>query len=290
MSLSDVIMTIKTALSNLTNDLKHAGVDEGELKAAWIIAHVLGADSHLHIMARPDDTLTDDQWHTAQRLSQRCCHHEPLQYLFENAAFRDCELHVSPAVLIPRPETEQLVQLVLDTTGVWEHPVKHIIDIGTGSGCIAITLALEHPDFTFTGIDLSEAALDVASRNQRHCQTPGIRWLRNDLLTNMPEASCCAVVANLPYVGEREWDALEPQVRLFEPRTALCSGPDGLDCLTRAIGQSKKVLTVPGWIFLEIGDTQRGSVEQLMDRAGFRNIRVHCDWAGKERFISGKNQ
>jgi release factor glutamine methyltransferase len=187
--------------------------------------------------------------------------HEPIQYILGEQEFFSLTLRVTPDVLIPRPETEHLVEALL--ARVPHHAPLRIADIGTGSGAIAVALAHALPHTHVTALDVSKPALAVARQNaERHGVTPRMRVLQSDLLEAVRSETFDAIVSNPPYVATSE--ILEPQVRDFEPHSALFAGPTGLEIYQRLIPQAQEALVPGGWLLLEIGHSQREALIQLL--------------------------
>jgi release factor glutamine methyltransferase len=223
--------------------------------------------------ANPDHRLTPAQQTAYEALILRRLAHEPIQYITGEQEFYGLAVHVTPAVLIPRPETEHLVEAVLAEFKPTESP--HIVDIGTGSGAIAIALAHHLPHAHITATDISAAALEIAAANaKRHNLTNRIRFLESDLLP-VPYRQAAftrearreqyeVLVSNPPYVPTTDRDTLHPQVRDYEPAAALFAGPDGLDIYRRLIPQARSALKPNGMLALEIGHGQRNAVAELL--------------------------
>lgn len=204
---------------------------------------------------------------------------EPVQYVCGRAPFRDLTLDVSPAVLIPRPETEQLVQWVLD-----QAPANGIalLDVGTGSGCIALAFKSARPDMQVTGSEVSEAALEIARLNGEKNQLD-VTFLRSDLVNELPDHSQDIVVANLPYIAEHERDALPEMVRDWEPGLALFSGESGLDAIEELLLEVPRILRPQGQVYLETGENHSNALDLFAKQHGW-SIEHHSDLAGRERF------
>lgn len=213
--------------------------------------------------------------HAVQRLSTG----EPVQYVCGTTPFRHLTLHVSPAVLIPRPETEQLVQWALDL-GI-PHQAR-VLDVGTGSGCIALSLKQERPDLFVEGVDISAEALEVANQNARELELR-VNFRQGDLLSAEPDASWDVVISNPPYIAETERLNLPQMVRDFEPPEALFSGLDGLHHIERLLREASRVLTPQGFVLMETGETQGNAIRTLAEEQGWTH-QHRMDLAGRERF------
>jgi release factor glutamine methyltransferase len=212
------------------------------------------------LIAHPERPVTRDEQAAYQRLLERRLRFEPIQYILGTQEFYGLSLRVTPAVLIPRPETELLVEAVIARV-----PANaRIVDVGTGSGAIAIALANSLPQASVTAIDLSCEALTIARENAAANQT-SIRFLESDLLSAIArEEPCDAIVSNPPYVSSSDAATLHPQVRDHEPAQALFSGPTGLEIYERLIPQAYALLKPGGLLALEIGHGQRDAIAALL--------------------------
>jgi release factor glutamine methyltransferase len=228
--------------------------------AEGLLAQVLGCEQ-MALLTHPERALSEVQCEEFARLLERRLAAEPMQYLTGEQEFFGLRFQVSPDVLIPRPETEHLVEAVLERFA--RDQEARIVDVGTGSGAIAVTLAHTMPRALITAVDLFPAALKVARRNAvRHGVEERVRWVQADLLAGMEAGGFDAVVSNPPYVAEGE--VLEPQVSRYEPHSALYAGPTGLEVYERLIPQAGRVLKDQGWLMMEIGYGQRPAVEELL--------------------------
>jgi release factor glutamine methyltransferase len=224
-----------------------------------------------YLFAHPERELTpDEQIRYESALAERA-RGVPAQYITGHQEFWGMDLIVSPAVLIPRPETEHVIETVMELVQAsdlrQEHPphTMRIVDVGTGSGCIALALATEFPHAEIHATDISPAALEIARANAARNQLgKRIQFHQADLLEGLNLASLDFVVSNPPYVGESEEDQVQLEVRKFEPRTAVFAGPTGLEIITRLIPQARKALRPGGWLILEISGTIAGRVQQLL--------------------------
>jgi release factor glutamine methyltransferase len=230
-----------------------------------LLAHLLGC-SRVALIAHPERPLSPDEAGQFESLIQRRQASEPVQYITGVQEFFGLPFEVLPAVLIPRPETEHLVEALLERFDRQSDP--RILDVGTGSGAIAVALANALPRSQVTAVDLSPAALEVARRNaQRHGVADRVTFLLSDLLAAVGGKEFDAVVSNPPYVAEGE--VLEPQVANYEPHSALYAGKTGLEIYERLIPQAAKVLKPQGWLMLEIGYGQSSALQRLLS-----------DWTG----------
>ena len=252
--------------------------------AGLLLAHVLGCDQTA-LLTHPERLLSAAEWQQFDRLVERRLASEPMQYLTGEQEFFGLSFEVSPAVLIPRPETEHLVEAVLDRFGREEE--VRIVDVGTGSGAIAVSLAHAMPRSRVTAVDLLPAALAVARRNaERHGVIDQLVLLPSDLLAEVGGTDFDAVVANPPYIATAE--VLEPQVANYEPHSALYAGPTGLEVYERLIPQAAGVLKPRGWLMLEIGYDQSSAVRNLMH--GWAGVTLVNDLQGIPRVVLGQKQ
>jgi release factor glutamine methyltransferase len=233
--------------------------------AELLLGHLLGCD-RAGLAAHPERLLSPSEADQFESFIQRRLASEPLQYITGVQEFFGLPFEVSPAVLIPRPETEHLVEAALERLN--QKSAVRIVDVGAGSGAIAVALAHALPRSQVTAVDLSPAALEVAHRNaQRHGVAERVTFLLSDLLAAVDGTDFDAVVSNPPYIAEGE--VLEPQVTNYEPHSALYAGPAGLEIYERLIPQAARVLKPQGWLMLEIGYGQRPAVQYLL-----------ADWTG----------
>jgi release factor glutamine methyltransferase len=270
-------MTLREALTSATRQLDASSglCADAARDAALLLRHVL-AISHAAQLTEPERELTTEQQATFDALILRRIANEPIQYITGEQEFYGLTLRVTPAVLIPRPETEHLVEAVLAELNLAQ-PLR-ILDVGTGSGAIAIALAFHLPHAQITAVDLSAAALEVAIANTaRHALAGRIRYLKSDLLDAFPpdEAPFAAIVSNPPYVPAADRASLHPQVRDHEPAAALFAGPDGLDIYRRLIPQARAALQPNGLLALEIGHGQSEAIASLL--SGWKELRFLDD-------------
>jgi release factor glutamine methyltransferase len=238
--------------------------------AEVLLAHVLGCDQAA-LLTYPERPLSQPELARYESFLTRRQASEPMQYITGAQEFFGLLFEVTPDVLIPRPETEHLVEALLERVGRQANaripnlriPNLRILDVGTGSGAIAVALAHALPHSHVTAVDLSPAALQVARRNaERHGVSDRVSFLHSDLLEAVDSADFDAVVSNPPYVADAE--VLEPQVSDYEPRSALYAGPTGLEVYKRLIPQARKVLKPEGWLLLEVGYGQSPALLRLL--------------------------
>jgi release factor glutamine methyltransferase len=257
------------------------------MNAELLIMFTLDCD-RAYLYAHPERELTFNEMRRYDEALARRATGVPAQYITGHQEFWGLDLIVSPAVLIPRPETEHLLEAVLELAKpkIVERraspPVRRIVDVGTGSGAIALALAKELPTAEIHATDISSEALEVARANAaRHELTSRIKFHRADLLDGFSPASFDIVVSNPPYVGESEEDSVQLEVRKFEPRNAVFAGPTGVEVIGRLIPQARDVLTPGGWLVFEISGTIAERARGLL--SGWAEIEIRNDLQGIAR-------
>ena len=267
------------------------GLDSPRLAAEMLLSHVLGVE-RLKLFMDPDRPTSELERATFRDLVERAARHEPVDYLVGQSPFFSMQFEVTPAVLIPRPSTETLVEHVMQhsrRTPGFRQP--HIVDVCTGSGAIAVALAKHMTDASLTATDLSTDALAVARRNAaRHKVADRIHFLEGDLLTPLSGKRFHYLVSNPPYISDAEWDQVAPNVRDHEPHTALRGGADGLKYIRPLIAGCRQHLTAPGQLVLEIAASQRDAVLKLAAAAGLRHGHVLPDHEGLPRMLVADNE
>lgn len=278
-------MNIQEALAFGRRQLTHS--TDPTLDARLLLEFVLGK-SHPYLVAHGDHPLTAAQEKKYRRLMDRAAQQEPIPYLTGQAYFFGRKFTVTPAVLIPRPETEQLVERALRSSN--GRTQLNIVDVGTGSGCIAVTLALELPNARIEATDISEPALAVARQNaELHSVTGRIQFHQGNLLEPVsfqPDM----IIANLPYVSDTEWTGLSLGIKSYEPATALKGGPSGLELINELLIQAKEKLSPDSAIFLETGWKQGQTAKQLAQSLfPTAQVSLLADYSGNDRIISIAN-
>jgi release factor glutamine methyltransferase len=269
----------REALTASTEALRAAGVGEPRLDAELLLAEATGRD-RADLIANPEAEIPPPAARRFGEMVRRRLRREPVAYILGRRGFRHLELAVDSRVLIPRPETELLVELAL------ELQPRRLLDLGTGSGAIALAIAAELPGCEVVATDTSARALEVASANAERLGLAD----RVELIEAMLPADLAGfdlVLANLPYVPETEWRGLEPEVTEWEPREALLAGPDGLDVLRAAIPAAAGVAPV---VALEVGVGQARAVSDLLIEAGFGAVEIRPDLAGISRVVVGRQE
>jgi release factor glutamine methyltransferase len=268
--------------------LQASGPAAARREAEWLLAGLLGV-GRFDIYLEPARELSTDEARRYLALLRRRAAGEPLQHLLGFEEFHGLRLAVSPAVLIPRPETEGLVEWAIEMLG--ERADGVVADVGTGSGAIACALAARVPGLRVLALDCSPAALAVAADNVRaHGLADRVHLAVGDLLVPLSERDVRVdlVVANLPYLPSALIRSLPDEVAAWEPRLALDGGPDGMALLRRLVRGVAGVLGPGGSLLLEIGEEQAGPVASLMAAEGFAGIRSRRDLNGVERYIGGQ--
>lgn len=281
-------ITITTLLREGIKRLQAAGIESAGQEALWILEAVLER-THLQLRLDGERPVSPVQHQRAEDLLRRRAAREPLQYLLGSQEFCGRAFTVTPAVLIPRPETELLVEETARRLVTTPRPL--IADVGTGSGCIAVSLALNLPQAEIYGIDCSRAALQVAHENlMRHGVADRVTLMKGDLLEPLETVSAqgrvTAILSNPPYIPEDELDRLQPEVRRFEPRLALAGGPDGLTIHRRLISGALRYLAPSGILAMEVGaGSAPACVDLVRAQGGYRTIRTIPDQQGIERIV-----
>ena len=274
-------------LRTLARDaLKAAGIDNFEREADWLLAHAFGI-GQAALLSQHERTVLADGAALAWALIKRRAAREPLQYILGTQEFRGLEIVVTPDVLIPRPETELLVEEAVNTL-VGGAPL--VADVGTGSGCIAVAMARESPQATVYAFDISRPALEVARINAaRHGVLPRLRFIQADLILPLkpsPTGIFHMIVSNPPYIPEEELDRLEPEVSRYEPRLALAAGPDGLAYYRRLLESGWLLLKPDGYLILELGVGQADAIGTLAEaNKRLSVLRCRGDRAGIDRVL-----
>jgi release factor glutamine methyltransferase len=314
-------MDVRTTLKNGLAQLRQARVPSFTLAAELLLLHVLGRD-RTWLYAHPEEQLSPTEAALFFELIARRANGEPTQLLTGKQEFWSLEMEVTPDVLIPRPETEHVIEVALDRLAVRELRAGRkqtltgeglqIADIGTGSGCIAIALAKELPGATIYAIDICSAALVIAQRNaNRHSVSDRIHFLESNLIENLPNAGACRskgsnpelhvsplgsrplplfdlIASNPPYIGRREAATLMREVRDHEPEIALYGGEEGYELYAELITQAADYLQQGGILVLELGHNSLLAVQPLLDAPTWTKVAVTNDLAGIPRVIAAE--
>jgi len=286
-------MTVGDAIRLGTERLRAVGVDSPRFDAQLLLMHVLGCRRE-DLAREPERALTSTEAAAFEGVILRRETREPLPYILGVQEFYGRTFQVDPAVLIPRPETELLVEQALRRLANVAKP--RIVDVGVGSGCVAVTLAVERPDAQVVGTDISPAAIAVATSNARALGVDGrVDFLLGDLLTPIASGGgpFHVIVSNPPYVTEQELVGLQAEVRDFEPRLALsgqagASGDVGIALYPLLFAQAYPLLEPGGWVLVEVGAGQASAVVDVAIEAGFVDVEVVDDLAGIGRVVMGR--
>ena len=274
----DTLATLDSVLDEGARRLAAAGIADPRREASVIWAALAGRTPGESLLERRR-VLHAGEGERLDAAFARRAGGEPLAYVTGRAGFRHLDLAVDARVLIPRPETEGLVEGVLARVRCGT-----AVDMGTGSGCIALSLASEGAFQRVVGIDRSAAALEVA-RSNRAAVGVEVSFLRGDLLSSLAAASADAIVSNPPYLSEPEYAALGSSVRDWEPMVALVSGPDGLAATAALLEDSRRVLRPGGWIALEVDCTRAGAAARHALTLGWTDVAVEADLFGRDRYL-----
>ncbi len=287
---SNSLVLLKDTLRSAVDRLAAAGVGSPRMNAELLLMFTLACD-RAYLFAHPERELTtEEEARYEEALTQRA-RGVPAQYITGHQEFWGMDFIVTPAVLIPRPETEHVIETVLHLSngGRASSPGSptRIVDVGTGSGCIAIALAKELPQSEIHATDISPAAIEVAQANAaRHQFETRIRFRQTDLLQDFDPGNFDFVVSNPPYVGESEEDQVQLEVRKFEPRNAVFAGPTGLEVIERLIPQAHAVLKVGGWLIIEISGTIADRVRHLL--TSWKQVHITNDLQGIPRVAAAQ--
>ena len=281
--------SIAQAIVDATQILRRAGVGEARREAASLLAHVIARD-HTFLIAHAEEMLTPSDVRRFREYVERRAAGEPMQYITGHQEFYNLSFEVNPDVLIPRPETELLVEAALHLLkGADESSL--ICDVGTGSGCIIISLLHELSAARGIGLDISASALRVAARNaSRHQVRERLALIASDSLAAIDshEARFEIIVSNPPYVAEDALAGLQREVREHEPRVALTPGGDGLRVIRSLIAEAPRFLQPGGHLVLEIGFDQHAAIEELIDEEIWELLDIHKDLQGIPRTVALK--
>lgn len=289
MTLTDGLLPTRgESLSRATAVLRAAGVEAPHVDAALLLAHSLGVD-RVAILTHPETPLLPDAAARFFELVKRRAGREPLPYLTGRALFLDFSASVNRSVLIPRPETELLVE---ETAARIEPDPRLIVDVGTGSGVVAIGLARRYPMARVIAIDISESALQVARQNVRDLGVEErVQLLHGDLLTALDLSyhhRVSVIVSNPPYIPSGDIPTLQPEVARYEPRVALDGGVDGREIIQRLAAQAADWLAPGGLLAFEVGFGQAAAAKALLRKTGYVNVDTAADLSGIERVVFGR--
>ena len=274
-------MTYREAVEFGTKCLTDAGVPDAALDA-WYLLQMVCRIERSYYYVHGEEDITQDAQKEYEIAVQKRAEHIPLQYIIGEQEFMGLRFKVNSNVLIPRQDTETLVEQVLKIV----KPGMKVLDLCTGSGCVLISVLKNAPELTGMGSDISKTALLVAKENAKLHEVDA-EWVRSDLFDNITE-TFDVIMANPPYIPTGEILSLMPEVRDFEPENALDGGADGLDFYWKIAGQVKDYLNPGGYVYMEIGYDQGEAVSELMRNAGFTEVEVIKDLARNDRVVKGK--
>lgn len=277
--------TAGTLVARGTERLTFAGLETPQREARLLLGHVLEMPAAELILA-PDRRVTLDEKRRFDALIERRAEREPFAYLTGRRDFWSLELEVSPATLIPRPDTETLVETALAVAGPPATPLS-ILDLGTGSGAILLALLAELPRAEGLGVDVSEGALEVARRNALHAGLAGRARFAISSWWSHVRGEFDLIVSNPPYIPTRDIEGLDADVRDYEPRLALDGGPDGLGAYRAILSAPLPRLSPRGAVIVEVGIGQAGAVAAMMRDSGLPHTAVRRDLGGVERVVAG---
>jgi len=282
-------MQLKQALASAVDRLEAADVGSPRLNAEVLMMFVLGVN-RAYLYAHPERELTEEEEARYGEVQAQRATGMPSQYMTGHQEFWGLDFVVTPAVLIPRPETEHLVETVIELAR--ETPRPKIVDVGTGSGCIALALAHELKGAEVYAVDVSVDALEIARPNAARLQLESrVRFVQGDVLAALADVhDFDFVVSNPPYVGFDEADKVQKSVRDFEPRVAVFSGERGLDVIGPLVEQAHEALKPSGWLVMEIGFSMRDAVVNLLSSTSWAEVRVVPDLQGIPRVVAASKR
>ena len=276
-----ITMDLKTALEHAVGVLISRDVASPRLAAEVLLMHALDCD-RVHLIAHPERVLTPDEMNQYHSFVHERANGKPTQYITGHQEFWGLDLLVSEAVLIPRPETEHSVEAALELARA-NPSIKKLVDVGTGSGCIALALAKELPHHEIHATDISEVALAIARENSERLGFERVQLRQCDLLAGVKAGSYDLVVSNPPYVGKDEPEKVQRIVRDWEPEVAVFSGATGLEIYERLIPQAFEALRAGGWLVLEIGYSIEEPIRKLL--SGWSEVEIKPDLQGIPRVV-----
>jgi len=284
--------TIQKLLNWVTEYFMGKGVDAPRLSAELLLSHVLGL-KRIELYTQFDKSVAKPQLDELHGLVKRAGRHEPVAYLTGRTEFYSLELNITSDCMIPRPETELLVQQAIEFLRS-RHGTQFVCDLCTGSGCVAVAIARNFPEARLIATDISAGALDAAAQNvEKHHLTERITLLQGDLfeplVRQLDVEQFDLIVCNPPYVSAAEYEALDENVKDYEPRIALFAGDDGLDVCRRVIEKADQFLRPGAALMLEIGYAQGPAIRGLLEQTGvFADIEVEKDFHDNDRIVRAK--
>jgi len=277
--------TVQRILEWTASFLKQKGVESPRLEAELLLAHARKCP-RIRLYTDFNELLTDNERTVMRELVQRRAKREPLAYIVGTREFYGRSFDVAAGVLIPRPETETLVDICLER--IPKESPREILEVGFGSGCISITIAKQRPLCSVIATDISSAAMEIASRNvEKHGLAGKVTLLAGDTLQPLKDhgRQFDGLVSNPPYIRDDESAGLEPEVAVHEPREALFAGADGLDVVRKIVAQAAAILKPGAFVALELDPAQCGMVVSMLQAAGFETVSVRRDLSGNDRVV-----
>ena len=283
---TDDVWTVQRILQWTTGYLQEKGVESARLEAELLLAHARNCQ-RIQLYASFEDALTDNERSLMRDFVKRRAAHEPLAYITGRKEFYGRDFLVGAGVLVPRPETETLVDVCLER--IPKDGASTVCEIGFGSGCIAITLARQRPNVRVLATDISETAAKFASENRAaHNVEDRVELFVGDKfapLQTLGDVELDGIVSNPPYICEHEMAELSPDVRDHEPREALVSGIDGLDMVRQLTAEASRYLRPGGWLILEVDPAQCSEVANILKTRGYQNTKIHKDLFENDRIV-----
>ncbi len=279
--------TIQKLLGWVTEYFTGKGVDSPRLSADWLLCYVLGL-KRIELYTQFNKVVEQEQLSQLHELVKRAGTHEPIAYITGKKEFYSLEFEITKDCLIPRPETELLVERAIEFLRT-RNGEQFVCDLCTGSGCVAVAIARNFANCRVVATDISDAALAVAEKNvAKHGLMNRIKLLQGDLfepiIAGLGPAKFDLIVSNPPYVSEPEYEKLAPNVKNFEPKSALTAGHDGLDIIKKIIADADQHLKPTGTLMLEIGNEQANAARNLLETAGyFGNVKIEKDYSNLDR-------
>lgn len=280
--------TILELLTLSTEFLKNKKIPSPRRSAEDIIADALGLE-RVDLYLKYDQPIQEAEVEKVRSQLRRRSQNEPWQYIRGFVEFYGCKIKVTPAVLIPRPETEILVDLIAKELALTELAGKTLLDLCTGSGCIGLALKKRFPDLMVTLADISKEALEVVDENAKLNELK-VTLAEGDFLNAVSGSQFDYIVCNPPYISAKEYENLDLCVKSFEPKLALYGGESGLEFYTRLAREAGSYLKPQGKLFLEIGYDQGDALFRLFSQTSFKQLTLNKDWAGHDRFFSLENE
>jgi release factor glutamine methyltransferase len=284
--------TVAEAIRRATERIRAAGSASPRLDAELLLAHVFGGRRE-QLYREPERRLTTNQAASYEELVARRVRREPVAYIIGRKPFRTIEVASNASTIVPRPDTETLVDVVLQALAELDDPRPRVLDVGTGTGAIALALCAEHPGVSVVATDIDGRALELARHNAEVLNLAHrVEFVQSDLFDDLPSgARFHVIVSNPPYIAEYEHEALQPEIREWEPRDALVSGPTGLEVYERLIPGALPFLEPRGLLAVEVHEGRVDEVCALFHATGrFTGVRVHQDLGGAPRVVSGRER